>query len=117
MEASEVTKMGWSETTQITAESEQIQITEVQEIMRIIPELDPIKTEDSEMTAFPLQDPEVLVVVLTLAVASEAGHLAAAVEWDPEVAEEDNSKLKIIIIYNAKKDFITDFCSYILLVS
>ena len=32
------------------------------------------------MTAFPLQDPEVLVVVLILAVASEVGHLAAAVE-------------------------------------
>ena len=31
------------------------------------------------MTAFPLQDPEVLVVVLTLAVASEADHLAEEV--------------------------------------
>ena len=89
MEASEVTKMGWSETTQITAESEQIQITEVQEIIRIIPELDPIKTEDSEMTAFPLQDPEVLVEDLTLAVASEADHLAEEVEWD-QAEEEDN---------------------------
>ena len=89
MEASEVTKMGWSETTQITAESEQIQITEVQEIIRIIPELDPIKTEDSEMTAFPLQDQEVLVEDLTLAVASEADHLAEAVEWD-QAEEEDN---------------------------
>ena len=89
MEASEVTKMGWSETTQITAESEQIQITEVQEIMRIIPELDPIKTEVSGMTAFPLQDPEVLVEDLTLAVASEADHLAEEVEWD-QAEEEDN---------------------------
>ena len=89
MEASEVTKMGWSETTQITAESEQIQMTEVQEITRIIPELDPIKTEDSEMTAFPLQDPEVLLEDLTLAVVSEADHLAEEVVWDP-VAEEDN---------------------------
>ena len=89
MEASEVTKMGWSETTQITAESEQIQMTEVQEITRIIPELDPIKTEDSGMTAFPLQDPEVLVEDLTLAVASEADHLAEEVEWD-QAEEEDN---------------------------
>ena len=54
-------------------------MTEVQEITRIIPELDPIKTEDSEMTAFPLQDPEVLVEDLTLAVVSEADHLAEEV--------------------------------------
>lgn len=80
MEASEATKMVLCETTQITLESEQIQMTEVQEITRIIPELDPIKTEDSEMTAFPLQDPEVLVEDLTLAVASEADHLAEEVE-------------------------------------
>ena len=89
MEASEATKMVWFETTQITLESEQIQITEMSEIFRIIPELDPIKTEVSGMIAFPLLDREVLVEDLTLAVASEGGHLAEEVVWDP-VAEEDN---------------------------
>ena len=80
MEASEATKMVLCETTQITLESEQIQVTETSEIFRIILAFDPIKTEVSGMTAFPLQDPEVLVEDLTLAVASEADHLAEAVE-------------------------------------